>query len=495
MTPHNRISDAQTSSRKFPDHRSTSRLANEKTLRMRTWTLSLWLCTASWLLGLSVSPLAASEARDTPLVKAVQRAQAAVVNIHSERTARDRDGIFEGSPGRKVNGMGTGIIIDERGYIVTNQHVIAGVDSLRVTLADGSMFTAEAISYDIKHDLAVIKIESSRRLPVIPLGTSSDLRLGETVVAVGNPFGYEHSVTAGIISSLSRDVEVNENQSYKNLLQTDASINPGNSGGPLLNLDGEVVGITVAIRAGAQRIGFAIPIDDARRYLARLLNGKQLNNTYHGLISHDVKTPDQRKLVVDAAEPNSPAAAAGFQPGDIVTQVGTVPVQDQADLERALLGLAPSSPVEVVVQRNQAPVKLTVELQRIEANVASFSSSSSQVARPKINPARDNLSAKCWEVLGLRLEKASPAQIDAFRSRYRGGMKIVGVRETSPAAKGGIKDGDILVGLNPWETSRREDINYILNQTNLTQSNEPLKFFVIRGQEVLYGYLRFPTRK
>src|SRR5579872_1516929 len=460
---------------------------------MRTSTVSLWLCTATWFLATNVSALEASQARDTPLVRAVERAQAAVVNIHSERISRE--GVFEGSPGRKVNGMGTGIIVDERGYIVTNQHVIAGVDSLRVTLADGSNFTAEAISYDIKHDLAVIKIESSRRLPVIPLGTSSDLKLGETVIAVGNPFGYEHSVTAGIISSLSRDVEVNEHQSYKNLLQTDASINPGNSGGPLLNLDGEVVGVNVAIRAGAQRIGFAIPIDDARRYIARLLSIRDLNSLYHGLISHDVKTPEQRKLVVDAAEPNSPAAAAGFQPGDVVTQVGTVLVQDQADLERALLGCSPSSPIEVVVQRNQSAVKLTVELQRAEASVAGFTNSSVQSGRPKITPGRDTLSSKCWDVLGLKLERASLPQIDPFRNRYRGGMRIVGVRESSPAAKGGIKEGDILVGLHVWETIRREDINYVLNQTSLTTGGEPLKFYVVRGQEVLYGNLRFASRK
>jgi serine protease Do len=463
---------------------------------MRTWTLSLCLCTASWSLSSIVSAVEASEARNTPLVRAVQRAQAAVVNIHSERTSRDRDGIFEGAPGRKVNGMGTGILVDERGYIVTNQHVIAGVDSLRVTLADGSTFTADIISYDIKHDLALIKIESSRRLPVIPLGTSSDLRLGETVVAVGNPFGYEHSVTSGIISSLSRDVEVNEHQQYKNLLQTDASINPGNSGGPLLNLDGEVVGITVAIRAGAQRIGFAIPIDDARLYLARLLSVKQLNNTYHGLISHDVKTPEQRKLVVDAAEPNSPAAAAGFQPGDVVTQVGQVPIQDQADLERALLGSAPSAPIEVIVQRNQVETKLVVELRRVEASVASFSNpSSTQIGRPKVTPARDPLAAKCWDILGLRLERASLPQVDPFRNRYRGGMRIVSVREASPAAKAAMKEGDVLVGLHVWETVRREDINYVLNQTNLTTSGEPLKFYVVRGQEVLYGNLRFASRK
>ena len=140
----------------------------------------------------------------------------------------------------------------------------------------------------------------------MPLGTSSDLMLGETVIAVGNAYGYENTMTGGLVSALSRDVEVNEKQSYRNLIQTDASINPGNSGGPLINLDGEVIGINVAIRAGAQRIGFAIPIDDAREAIASLLNIEKLSHTWHGLKTTDVKSGQTRKLVTGATVPDSP---------------------------------------------------------------------------------------------------------------------------------------------------------------------------------------------
>lgn len=464
---------------------------------MRTWIISLSLCSALWFVIPCHSAARASEARETPARRAVRRAKYAVANIHSERTAsRDRDSAFEGTP-RKVNGMGTGVIIDERGYIVTNQHVISGVDSLRVTLYDGSTYTAQTVNSNVKQDLALIKIEASRPLPVIPLGTSSDLELGETVLAIGNAFGYEHTVTQGIISSLSRDVEVNETQSYKNLLQTDASINPGNSGGPLLNLDGEVIGINVAIRAGAQRIGFAIPIDDARRYIAGLIDIRQLNHTYHGINSHDVKTSEHRRLVVDAAEPNSPAAAAGFLPGDIVTQVGPIAVADQADLERAFLGHAPSAPVDVVVERNHETVRLTVQLARVDAAALaglSNSGTTPAVVRAKIGSVKDTVAGKCWEIVGLRLEKASPAQLQSFRNRYRGGMRVLDVRPKSIAADYGIKQGDILVGLHEWETVRWEDINYILNQNTLLNGNDPVKFYVVRGQEVLYGNLKFASR-
>jgi serine protease Do len=477
---------------------TTTRLANEKTRRMRTWIISLSLCTVFWLSSPGLNSRA-SDVRETPAVRAVERAKKSVANIHSERTAsRDRD--TDGIPGRKVNGMGTGIIVDERGYIVTNQHVVAGVDSLRVALYDGSTYAADVISLNPKQDLAVIKINASRPLTVMPLGTSSDLKLCETVIAIGNAFGYEHTATMGIISSLSRDVEVNEHQAYKNLLQTDASINPGNSGGPLLNLDGEVVGINVAIRAGAQRIGFAIPIDDARKYIAGLLDIGQLDKTYHGLVSHDVKTPEQRKLVVDSSEPDSPAAAAGFLPGDVITKVGPIAVHDQADLERAFLGHAAGAPVDVIVQRNQESVSLTVQLARIDESKLARSSRPAArgavAARPRLVTAEENISNKCWETLGLKLErltKNNSRQLDSFRDKYRGGMRVVDVRPTSAAADYGIKRGDVLVGLHVWETVRWDDINYILNQSALINGADGMKFYVVRGQEVLYGSLRMAS--
>jgi serine protease Do len=465
---------------------------------MRTWIIRLWLC--STLVSNIVvvpEPASASDARNTPARLALQRTEPAVVDIDTVRNDRDHDA------NRKVNGMGTGIIIDERGYIVTNQHVIAGTESQRVTLHDGSTYNAGIVSYDRKHDLAIIKIEPSRPLTVMPMGTSSDVGKGESVLAIGNPFGYEHSVTMGIVSALSRDVEVNEHQAYKNLLQTDSSINPGNSGGPLVNLDGEVIGINVAIRAGAQRIGFAIPIDDARGYIAKLLDIRNLNDTYHGLIAHDVKTPVHRKLVVDATESNSPAAAAGFLPGDVVTQVGTLPIVDRADLERSLLGYAAGTPVEAVVQRNQESVKLTLQLAKTAGSPAVGSKATVNMAntvktvntlRPRIvNEAPQN--DKCWSVLGLRLEKANPALLASFRSRYNGGMKVLAVRPDSPAAAHGIAKGDVLVGLHVWETTKPEDVTYVLNQTKLVSGTEPLKFYVVRGKEVLYGGLQFAAQK
>src|SRR5439155_27226771 len=220
----------------------------------------------------------------------------------------------------RVNGMGTGIIIDPRGYIVTNHHVVEDVNVLRIRLADGTAASARVVARDLDYDLALLKIDVYRALPTIPLGTSQDVMVGETVVAIGNAYGYEHSVTVGVISAIKRDVVLNKEMSYKALIQTDASINPGNSGGPLLNINGELIGVNVAIRAGAQGIGFAIPVDSMLRVAADMMSVRRRSNLVHGLAGRDRVTTHQgkivqRELVVEDVEPGSPAARAGVQRG------------------------------------------------------------------------------------------------------------------------------------------------------------------------------------
>src|SRR5438132_443564 len=225
---------------------------------------------------------AVGNSRRTAVVEVVERVRGAVVNIHSERAARGpaTEELFVHAPSpNRVNGMGTGIIIDPRGYIVTNQHVVDNVSGIRVHLSDGSTHSARVLTRDLESDLALLKIDIGRPLPTMPLGTSSDVMVGETVIAIGNAYGYEHSVTVGIVSATKRDVTLNKEISYKSLIQTDASINPGNSGGPLLNINGELIGVNVAIRAGAQGIGFAIPVDNAIRVAADMLSVRKRNGT------------------------------------------------------------------------------------------------------------------------------------------------------------------------------------------------------------------------
>lgn len=434
----------------------------------------------------AVNPLQAENLRETALVRAVKRASPSVVNIHTEKSAVERDQVFSSgaSKSRRINGMGTGVVIDERGYIVTNHHVVADVELIRASLDDNVSYTARVVSTDREHDLAIIKIDAPKPLPVMPAGTSSDLMLGEPVIAVGNAFGYQSTVTSGIISALSRDVEVNETQSYRNLIQTDASINPGNSGGPLLNMNGEVVGINVAIRANAQRIGFAIPIDDARKIVARLMSIEQMSQTCHGLLTKDVKSADNCELQVSSVVSNGPAAKAGLQSGDVVVKIAEKPVVDSADLELALLGRNSGEKVPVIVRRANKEETLELVLEPYQGG-------RSRLAGDFIARANNDNSEseRFWSTLGMQLVTLPADRVSTIPSKYRGGMVVTDVRPGSPAAINGIRKDDVLVGLRDWETLTAENVTWILNQ-QLPAGQNQLKFFVIRGRETLYGYLQ-----
>src|SRR5688500_1345306 len=221
--------------------------------------------------------------------------------------------------------MGTGVIIDDRCYVLTDDHVVEGVQKIQVTLAERASYVARSGSHDPTTDLAIIKMDC-KELTVIEIGTSSDLMTGEPVIAVGNAFGYEHTVTRGIVSALHRTVQVTETQSYEDLIQTDASINPGNSGGPLLNIDGQMIGINVAVRAGAQGIGFAIPIDKALSVATDLLSTRRIDRTWHGLVVDATTSPSIDGALVREVLDESPAAAIGLRPGDIIKSIASKPI-------------------------------------------------------------------------------------------------------------------------------------------------------------------------
>jgi len=462
---------------------------------MKHWLLALGL-TCTIILS-PAAPLRADDRRETPEVLAVKRASPAVVNIHTEKTATDRDSVFataSAPKSRKVNGMGTGVIVDERGYIVTNFHVVSEVDMIRVALHDASSFQANVVRYDRERDLAIIKIETNRSLPVMAVGTSSDLMLAETVFAVGNAYGYEHTITRGIISALGRNVEANETQSYKNLIQTDASINPGNSGGPLINLNGEVVGINVAIRAGAQRIGFAIPIDDVRKTIAQLMSVEQLDRTYHGLAGRDLKTGTSRMLIVDNTQPDSPAAKSGLKPGDVVLKVADKEVVDNADFERSLIGRRAGESVTVLVRRGETTESLQLALAPLQTG-RSRMPNTEIVARAN-NDMSD--ADRFWKVLGVKLTTVSQDRARTIPTKYRGGLVVTAVRPESPADKNGIRKDDILVGLWGWETLNFDNMNWILShpdQANTLagtaeEKADPYRYYVIRGQQTLFGRIQ-----
>ena len=422
-------------------------------------------------------PADGSELRQSPIVKAVQRARGAVVNIRGEKTVPSpdpEDG--HAQAGRRVNGMGTGVVIDPRGYIMTNHHVVDGVRGIQVTQADGKRLTARLIARDPETDLAIIKIDSEGELPVITLGKSSDLMPGETVIAVGNAYGYEHTVTRGIISALHRAVQVSDAQFYEDLIQTDASINPGNSGGPLLNIDGEMIGLNVAVRAGAQGIGFAIPVDKATAAADRLLAAHNRERAWHGVELAGDPPPEGSGLVVASIDEKSPAAKAGIQAGDVITSVSGEEAKQRLDFHRALLERKPGETLDLSVQRDGQSRQLSLTL---------------AAAPPAPKPAF----APAWQMLGVQLKPISDEAFQRqYKTRYRGGLAVTSLRAGGPAAEQGIRTGDVLVGMHIWETVSLENVAYILKRPDLTRFN-PVKFFILRGNETLYGYLPVTAAK
>jgi serine protease Do len=438
---------------------------------------------------------APSNARRTAVVEVVERVRAAVVNIHSERTARGpaTEELFAHAPSQnRINGMGTGIIIDPRGYLVTNQHVVEDVQVIRVRLGDGTTHSARVLTRDHESDLALLKIDVDRPLPIMPLGTSSDVMVGETVIAIGNAYGYEHTVSVGVVSAIKRDVTLNKEISYKALIQTDASINPGNSGGPLLNINGELIGVNVAIRAGAQGIGFAIPVDSMIRVAAKMLSVQKRNGTWHGLVCRDVvefsaekgetasrtsgnqsasSTPTLlRSVVVERTEPASPATKAGLQAGDVVLQVADAHVACNLELERAFIDRSAGEKVPVVVRRRGAEQRLDLVV---------------QAAEPAAHPTLDLI----WRKLGLRLSALSTEVVNRTNRQLRGGLTVLEVDPDSVAAKAGIQRGDVLVGLHQWETISLENVAFVLTHPDLASFN-PLRFFIVRAGQVHRGWLQ-----
>ncbi|MEQ8787379.1 MAG: trypsin-like peptidase domain-containing protein [Pirellulaceae bacterium] len=435
-------------------------------------------CLLAFLAAIACShPLHASALRRTAIVRAVENARDSIVNIHGRKTVRSGEQFAPTDSYRQVNGMGTGVVIDERGYIITNYHVIEGVARIQVTLSDERTVIAQMVDHDPRTDLAIIRIPTDDPLPVIHIGTSSDLMTGEPVIAVGNAFGYEHTVTRGIISALHRTVQVSDDQKYHHLIQTDASINPGNSGGPLLNIDGEMIGINVAVRVGAQGIGFAIPIDEALAVAARMMSVERRERLTHGVIGETQIVDAKSRYSVASIEQESPAAKAGLQSGDVVVSVGEVPVNRSLDFERALLGRKPGEEVAVTVQRGGAPMRLSLVM---------------TAASPQTVAASDPQ----WDTLGMRLAPITTETFARYNSRYRGGLKVVEVRPDGPAALQGIRRGDVLVGMHHWETISLDNIDYIMRHAEFA-TLQPIKFYILRGNETLYGHMHasMPARR
>jgi serine protease Do len=425
---------------------------------------------------------AGSSARRTPAVEAVRMVQPSVVSISSEkRAASSARWPFSAEENQRprVSGMGTGVVIDERGYILTNQHVVDKVQGIEVLLADGSRYAGRVVQQDPVMDIALLKIDAGRPVPAIKLGSSADLMVGEDVITIGNAFGYENTVSVGIISALGRNVTLSDEQVYRNLIQTDACINPGNSGGPLVNIDGELIGINVAVRAGAQGIGFALPIDDVKRVAVEMMSTRRLAATWHGIQAAESRKGADRVVVVSAVQAGSPAEAAGVRPGDRLRKVGDLEIISTLDVERGLLDLRPGQKTDLLVVRGGEEKELPLEMQPLPG--------AATAAAPAAG--RDDV---VWRTLGLKTMPVSREYVAVVSNEWRGGLFVQAVMPGSPADRALIQKGDILVGLNAadrdWETIRPDNVAYVLNLPEVGRAGT-LQFYLVRRNGFVQGSL------
>ena len=302
--------------------------------------------------------------RRTPVVEVYQRCHRAVVNISGQRVVAssvrpgfDFPGFFDTwgrRYTRRIPVLGSGFVAHREGFIITNAHVVEGTDKIKVTFSDGREYQARIINTHKNKDLAVLQIDANEPLPVIELGTSNDLLIGETVIAIGNPFGYSNTVTSGVVSAVGRDIQVDEGFWLRGLIQTDASINPGNSGGPLLNIDAKLVGINTAIKADAENIGFAIPVDGLVNNIRQMLMPEQLRRVRLGLIlGRKQSVGPHTGLLVEAVTPNSPADRRGIAAGDLILRLDGHPLTDVFDFYIKMMDKEIGEPIELEYARTE----------------------------------------------------------------------------------------------------------------------------------------------
>ncbi len=420
-------------------------------MRRRQRRISAVLLTlASLAAPLLASPL---PSRRSEIVEVVEKVAPAVVNIAAEQTVRRARSVFDtfffGMDPRPAKSLGSGVIIDPKGIILTNDHVISGASRIVATTKTGQELACEVIGSDADNDLAVLRVKRpGAALPTIKMGTSSDLLIGETVVAIGNPFGLSNTVTAGVLSALGRSVPGENQRVYNDFIQIDAPINPGNSGGPVVNVQGEMIGVATAIIGGAQGIGFAIPVDRARRIVSDLVKFGHVKPVWVGLHGRTVASREEdgrgKGFRIRSVDPGSPAERAGIRPGDQIVAVDSTPVDSEEAFETTLSTRGPGRPMKIVLKSGSGERTVTLSGQ---------------------DPPAD-YGVRILRGLGMSVRPA------------RGGLRISIVDARGAAAKAGLDSGDILLALNGTAVADTDDVNKVLSRD---QSRTTLVMVVGRG--------------
>ena len=401
--------------------------------------------------------------RETAVVTAVRKISPAVVNISSAIEVRKRTSPFSGfgfnpffeeffkdffdprfERRQRHTSLGSGVIIDgKKGLILTNAHVIQKAGTIKVVLEDEREFEARIVGADPDSDLAVLRIDSEQRLPAIKMGSSDDLMIGETVIAIGNPFGFSHTVTTGVISALNRSIR-SENRVYHDFIQIDASINPGNSGGPLLNINGDLIGINTAIYAKAQGIGFAIPINKARKIISDLIQHGEVIQAWIGITVQNIdenlarylKVPGQKGVMVISVEPQSPANKAGVQEGDIIMSIGKNKINSVGDYESVIKSLSAGDTLQAKLWRDGDKQNKAIKTRVFPLEQA------------------DNLA---FRLLGIKVADLTKKIRQAYRISAREGAVISKIKKKSYLAQIGAQPGDVIRQVDDYTIQNSED--------------------------------------
>lgn len=434
--------------------------------------------TVSWaamLIGIESVYGADAYPRRTAIVEAIAKTRSAIVSLSTLQIIPAR---FEDQEGGRIRGLGTGVIIDPRGYIVTNYHVVLKVDEIQAHMHDGKKFPARRICFDDRADLAILKIDSNREFDYLPLWGAGDPILGETVIAIGNPYGLEGTVSTGIISAVGRELKLPNDEVFQNLIQTDAGINPGNSGGPLLNINGDLLGINIAIRSNAQNIGFAVPTGHVRWIVDKLMTRQNTVVAQQGLYIEEVnirekpEAGDRARPVVRVThvEPDSAAFRQGFRAGDELLAVGRQPVRLQFDVARIFWDRKYDESMVVLVRRDgqQVPIKFTLQ------------------APKELSDAE-----LLWQHVGIEVQTVAAERVRKVHSSLNGGLLVLRVAPGSIADKSDIRPGDILIGLDEWATVESGNVRWVMQWKDLPQ-RQPISYQVIREGRRATGSIRLP---
>ncbi|MBW2092780.1 MAG: DegQ family serine endoprotease, partial [Deltaproteobacteria bacterium] len=375
---------------------------------------------------------------------------------------------------RKQRSLGSGFIIDPEGFIITNNHVVEDAQKIVVLVSSGKEYKAKIVGRDRKTDIALIKINADGTLPYVKLGDSDQIKVGDWVVAIGNPFGLDHTVTAGIISAKGRVIGAGP---YDDFLQTDASINPGNSGGPLLNLNGEVIGINTAITATGQGIGFAIPTNLAKDIVSQLKKTGKVVRGWLGVMIQQItpelaksfKLKDQSGSLVADVDADGPAKKAGIKRGDVIVAFNGKAVKEWSDLPALVASTPVGTEVEVTIIRNGKTKTVQVKLGELkEEKIASR------------EPVKE-------ELLGLDVQELTPELARQFGVDQDAGVIISRIAEDSPAAEVGLRPGDIILEINRQPINNLESYNQAISKIN---KGEIVLFLVKRGPNTLFYTLQ-----